>query len=423
MAGVLVIDKMLTAFAEEAHATKMEDISYVYHHYNEGFSATWAHKVMTHKDWREKVIQVMENNPKDPEIAITALEAAFRKYASEFFDLTGDQMAEVASDVPNVTVKRIPDFTEAEKEQLIDDYVAYMKDKIMPPVLQSAQVYMVRKAEEVQLQAINSIKEYYNTRISITLQETLPEGATSAIAGYKLRFAPLNENGKENKANWTGRWPSNGLIETSATLIGFMTAGYPHTVEFFKPDADMDSDKPEFVVPFTISVPKIVINVSVAPTFDELVGFYEDGLLTVTEFFVSDELRASLASTAESDDNELGCDFSDIIPAIEEAIGEPNEFPFTITKTGENAGMLGPEDEESGAFGVTYDPVSGILSLHLEDEGMAFNGSLKAKYNSDKTGVELLGDVVSDLGMGMDDMRITLQISGSKPLEANASGV
>ncbi|MBR2098686.1 MAG: hypothetical protein IJ926_03260, partial [Firmicutes bacterium] len=68
MAGVLIIDKMLTAFAEEAQSTKMEDISYVYHHYNEGFSATWAHKVMKPKDWREKVIQVLENNPEDPEV-------------------------------------------------------------------------------------------------------------------------------------------------------------------------------------------------------------------------------------------------------------------------------------------------------------------------------------------------------------------
>ena len=38
-----------------------------------------------------------------------------------------------------------------------------------------------------------------------------------------------------------------------------MTAGYPHTVEFFKSDANMDTDKPEFTVPFVISVPTINI--------------------------------------------------------------------------------------------------------------------------------------------------------------------
>ncbi len=417
MGGVLIIDKMLTAFAEEAHSTKMEDISYVYHHYNEGFSATFAHKLMKPKDWREKVIQVLENNPNDPEIAITALEAGFRKYASEFFDLTADQMAEVAADTPGVTVKRIPNFTEAEKEQLIDEYVAHLKDATMPAVLTSVQNYMVKKSEEVQLQAVNAIKDYYNAKITITLQESLPKDGKSAFAGYQLRFAPLNDAGMANKQNWSGKWPESGKITTSATLIGFMTAGYPHTVEFFKPDADMDTDKPEFTVPFVISVPSILINVSNAPSFDELVGFYEDGLITITEFFVSDELRKSMAASAEAEDeDELGCDLRDIIPAIEAAVGTPNEFPFTISKTGENTGILQTGDDEEGGFSLSYDPAAGAMTVHYEEEGMSFDGVLKAKYNADKTGVEILGDIVSDLGAGMENMRLTLQISGSKPL-------
>ena len=196
-----------------------------------------------------------------------------------------------------------------------------------------------------------------------------------------------------------------------------MTAGYPHTVEFFKPDADMDTDKPEFTVPFVISVPSILINVSNAPSFDELVGFYEDGLMTITEFFVSDELRKSMAASAEAEDeDELGCDLRDIIPAIEAAVGTPNEFPFTISKTGENTGSLQTGDDEEGGFSLSYDPAAGAMTVHYEEEGMSFDGVLKAKYNADKTGVEILGDIVSDLGAGMENMRLTLQISGSKPL-------
>ena len=38
MGGVLIIDKMLTAFAEEAYSTKLEDIAYVYHFYNERYT-------------------------------------------------------------------------------------------------------------------------------------------------------------------------------------------------------------------------------------------------------------------------------------------------------------------------------------------------------------------------------------------------
>ena len=418
MGGVLIIDKMLTAFAEEAQSTKMEDIAYVYHHYNEGFSATFAHKIMKPKDWREKVIQVIENNSDNPEIAMTALEAGFRKYASEFFDLTPEQMAEVASDVPNVTVKRIPNFTEAEKQQLIDEYVAHLKDATMPAVLTSAENYMIRKAEEVQLRAINEIKNHYNTKISITIQEKLPEGGKSAYAGYQLRFAPLNDTAV--KSNWSGKWPESGSIKTSATLIGFMTAGYPHTVEFFKPDANMDTDKPEFTVPFKISVPSITIDVSKAPSFDELVGFYENGVMTITDFFISDEFLAAMANSAESSEDELGCDLdlSQIIPAIKEQVGVPNEAPFSIVKTGENTGTLqiGEDDEDSGVFEITYDPSSGSMPVHMEEGDASIDGVFKAKYNSDKTGVEISGDLVTDLGMGHDNIRLTILITGSKPL-------
>ena len=416
MGGVLIIDKMLTAFAEEAHSTKMEDITYVYHHYNEGFSATFAHKLMKPKDWREKVIQLLENNPDDPEIAITALEAGFRKYASEFFDLTADQMAEVASDVPNVTVRRIPNFTDAEKEQMIDEYVAHLKETTMPAVLKSVSVYMIRKTEEVQLQAINKIKDYYNTKITISLHENLPKDAKSALAGYKLRFAPLSDNAV--KSNWTGLWPESGKITTSATLVGFMTSGYPHTVEFFKPEDDPDSAKPVFTIDFKISMPSIDIEVSAAPTFDELVGYYADGTVMISKMFVSDEFRASMASSPDHGKSEFGCDLNEMIPAMEAQVGVPKDAPITIEKTGENTGTIRLTSNEEDTFALSYDPVSGVIQVHYEADGAVLDGAIQARYTGDRTGVELAGDMEASVGSGAENFSLTLHIEGSKPLEA-----
>lgn len=415
MGGVLIIDKMLTAFAEEAQATKMEDIAYVYHHYNEGFtSGNFAHKLMRPKDWREKVIQVLENHPNDPEVAIAALEAGFHKYASEFFDLSPEQMAEVASDVPNVTVKRIPNFTEAEKEQLISEYVAHLKNTAMPAVLKSVQNYMLRKSEEVQIRAINAVKDYYNTAITINMKEELPAGAKSQYAGYQFRFAPLNDNAV--KTNWSGKWPESGTVKDTSTLIGFMTAGYPHTVNFYKPDADMDTDEPEFTVPFVITMPEINISINNSIPFDELVGDYEDGVMTITDIFVSEEFRAALAETANADESEMGCDLSEIIPMLEEQRGVPNEAPFTITKTGENAGVLKIGDDEDGGFTLAYDPASASMAAHYESEEASLDGVFKAAYNSDKTRIEVVSDMETDLGMGAENIRLTIQIKGSKPL-------
>ena len=286
----------------------------------------------------------------------------------------------------------------------------------MPAVLMSAQNYMIRKAEEVELQAINAIKDYYNSSISITMSENLPKDAKSALAGYKFRFAPLNESA--SKKNWTGTWPESGTVKDTSTLIGFMTSGYPHTVEFFKPGDDPDSAKPEFVVPFKIAVPAITINVSAAPTFDELVGYYADGTVTITDVFVSDEFRAAMASTKGGGEDEIGCDLSEMIPAIEAQKGVPNASPFTIEKTGENSGTLRIEDDDEGAwFTLTYDPASGRAPAHYEGmEGIMFDGVFQAKYNADKTGVEISGDLETDLGMGAENMKLTLILKGSKAL-------
>ena len=196
-----------------------------------------------------------------------------------------------------------------------------------------------------------------------------------------------------------------------------MTSGFPHTVEFFKPGDDPDSAKPAFTVPFMISVPSITIDVSAAPSFDELVGFYEDGVMTITDVFVSDEFRASLASTADKDDDEVGCDLSEMLPQIEAQKGVPNDKPFTIIKTDENAGILQLSNDDDGdGFVLQYSPASGTMTAHYEEDGSKFDGVFTARYNGDKTGVEISGDVVTDLGVGTDNFKMTIRIEGSKPL-------
>ena len=262
MGGVLIIDKMLTAFAEEAQATKLEDMGFIYYHYNEGFTG-FGHKPMTAKDWRQKVIQVLDKHPEDPEIAVAALEAGFNEYASQFFKLSLEQMNEVAADTPGVTVKRVPSLTEDEQQTLIDGYIAHLKDKTMPAVLKSVENYMVRKAEQSYITAMNAVRDFYNTKISITIKENIPEGQSSQYEGYQFRFAPLSETAA--KGSWTGKWNKSGSVTSSATLIGFMTAGLPHTVEFFAPDADLNTAEPEFTVPFVISAPDILIEFGGAP--------------------------------------------------------------------------------------------------------------------------------------------------------------
>lgn len=371
MGGVLIIDKMLTAFAEEAYATKLEDIAYVYHHYNEGFSG-FGHTPMTAKDWRAKAIEVIDSHPGDPEIAITALDAGFRKYASEFFDLTQDQQSEVAVATPLVTVKNIPFISPEDQEKLTEDYIAHLKNDVMPGVLKSVETYMIRKVEQQQLEALNEIKKYYNSKISITLTEDVPEGEESAYIGYKFRFAPLDAE-TANVANWTGKWAGNP-VTTSATLMGFMTSGLPHTIEFFAPDADMDSAAPEFIVPFVISIPEINITFGGGPSIDELVGTYSGTVsptaIRVTEdmyqLYVNNEGLGSEYGVADLNINsKADCDaaLAEYIDRIQLA------QEITIEKTGENtctvSGILLSDEQIPMSAPAVYE--NGMLTLQTEE--------------------------------------------------------
>ena len=343
MGGVLIIDKMLTAFAEEAASTKLEDIAYVYHHYNESFSG-FGHKPMKSKDWREKAIEVIDRHPDDPEIAVTALEAGFREYASEFFDLTLDQQAEVAADTSLVTVKNIPYISEADQEKLTEEYIAHLKANVMPGVLRSVEKYMVKKAEQQQLQAINEVKDYYNSKINITITENMPEGEESAYIGYKFRFAPLNETAVVG--NWTGKWGGKP-VNTSATLIGFMTAGLPHTVEFFASDADMNTAEPEFVVPFVISIPQIDIEFGGGPAIDDLVGTYS-GTAAFQAVRVTEEMYQLYKQENQNGGGDYGIDMefnskADCDAALEQYIEEGSIVPggeLKIEKTGADSCMI-----------------------------------------------------------------------------------
>ena len=373
MGAVLVIDKMLTAFAEEAAATKLEDIAYVYHHYNEGFSG-FGHKPMTSKDWRAMTIEVIEKHPNDPEVAIHALESGFLKYASEFFALTQDQQSEVAADTPLVTIRNIPFISEEDQEKLTAEYLAHLKSNVMPGVLKSVETYMTKKIEQQQIEAINKVKDFYNQTIDITITEELADGEESACVGYQYRFAPLD--GSAIVGNWTGKW--NGKpVHTSATLIGFMTAGLPHTIEFFAPDADLNTAKPEFTVPFVIDTPEINVQFSKGPSVDELVGTYS-GTVAFRAIRVTEEMY-QLYKQQSVEGGETGIDMefaskAECDAALSEMIDDGTIVPgseLTIEKTGDSSCMICGTivNSDGEAYQMTVPAVygAGVLTLTTEE--------------------------------------------------------
>jgi len=136
---------------------------------------------------------------------------------------------------------------------------------------------------------------------------------------------------------------------------------------------------------------------SLAPTLEELMGHYADGMMTITDVIVDPAFRAALeAKEADGDaeeDSLGGCDL-DILGSLEEKKGETSAVPITIEITGDNTGRLvfgDPEGED--IFDFTYE--NGVMRAgkSSSDDGMTSENTLeiKAAYDSEKTSVVLSG--------------------------------
>ena len=60
---------------------------------------------------------------------------------------------------------------------------------------------MIKKLEQKQLDAINKVREYYNSKITINIKEEFDEAVGSIYKGYKFRLSPLSD--KANANDWT----------------------------------------------------------------------------------------------------------------------------------------------------------------------------------------------------------------------------
>lgn len=437
--GLFIFDYTISNMFEQSMAMKMDKIDQVYVYFNDQFSGTldvgngW--KARSLKDWRQVLIDIVEANPNETD-AKAAIEKEIDHYARYFWTLGDMEKAVVVTDIKDKSNKgsvTVPNPTQAEIETLVGAYKAQLYERLYP-VTQSVKVYMQRKAEAVYLAALNGVKAFFNQTITFNIVENIPDGEKSQYDGYALRFAPLSENAV--KESWSGTMKGMGGASTNFTLLGYVQAGCPKELRLFKPGDDPESDEPELAVGFKLSTPVTEVKIGGAPTFDELVGSYEDGTMTITSVFISDTLRAELEKPASSEDSgkssggdgfldsitdELneqyaGCDIADVLLGLEEQIGVAKESPFTLSKTGENVGIL-PLNDSPG--NVTYDPTSGILKFNMNDAELksSMSGELRAGYNGDKSGVVLSGELKMTALFPESDFYVMLKLDGSKSLK------
>ena len=102
---------------------------------------------------------------------------------------------------------------------------------------------------------------------------------------------------------------------------------------------------------------------------------------------------------------------------LEEQIGVAG-ISFTLSKTGENVGIL-PLNDSPG--NVTYDPTSGILKFNMNDAELksSMSGELRAGYNGDKSGVVLSGELKMTALFPESDFYVMLKLTVQSLLNHN----
>ena len=284
-----------------------------------------------------------------------------------------------------------------------------------------------RRVEAEFLAKLQALKEELNRSTAIHIYEDLEEGEQPQFGGYTLRFAPLSADA--NVQVWTGIMPDDGDIDTVMTLIGWLVGGQPDRIDFWPPGKSPDTDEPEFSIPFAFDLPSVSVPIEVKafPTFEELLGFYENGNLTVTDVYLPPELKAALESGTAGD--EEGCDLPNI--DLESIIGETKDAPFTLESRGEMTFAV------TGDGGITdlmnmpmvYDGRTGTCPATdsiIEQEGESWNVtmSMECSYSDDqKSGVIVAFDITLECTApeGLAGIIVYIKMAGEKPLENHAS--
>ncbi len=422
MSGVWVFDQVITRMFEKGMAMKMEDMGAIYTHFNDEYSGG-RHRARTLKDWRLVFIDIAEANP-DEEDFKAAVDAELDRYARVFWTISNDEMSEVTG---SAGMRRMPYPMKAEIETMITQYKANAYERLRP-VFAAVRQYMYNKLEAEYLKSLQEIKAFFNQQITVQVKEEVPPGGERRFRDHIVQFGPLGEGAV--KKSWTGRLAGSDAIRF--TLLGFIQAGSPNELRFYKPEDDPETAEPELTLNFKLTAPLTEVVIAGAPTFEEVCGEYPGGTMTIKDVFLTDELRAQLqeadsaaAESASEASEEYGCDIAGAILALEEQIGNSNETPFTITATGENTGTVVANGNADSALNASYNPATGELTVEMrpteETNEMSgtMSGVLQCSGGKDEP-VTVKGDLKVSFLFPETDFYVIMTLEGTKGEAASA---
>jgi len=334
-----------------------------------------------------------------PEMIVPAIENLLDDYCTVFWRIqhSGNEAFQTflkETSAGTLSLKKLADVYKTPSSQEQAMYTARYKSEIiawMRPLVE-------RYAEKAYIQTLNlalnnalNLERELNEIISFTLiDEQHKDFSDSSNSAYPINIRQY----KYNKDWW--KFTEKNRYSISCTRFIYMSAGMPKFVDIQK-----DGDSLETIT-MRITDPHTYISLTSGdfPDFDELIGYYTDGRLTLTEM----DLEGGILSFLE----DIGAEIT-----AGDNVGTVAEKPFSIDKTKENKGTITFDDGSGGQ--VQYEPKTGKLSVNFKDiEGNRVKGELMCTYTGKKDGVALLGGIESSVTFVT---RVVFKMEGAKPLK------
>ena len=428
LVGVTVLDKAIQSFGEAAKGYRVERINNIYVYYNDVYSKPGYH-ARTSKEWRDVVARCVKDSEGDDATFKSMLEEEIDTYSRAFFNgpIDTDSWEIQADFAEHFSGARVGVITKDEEEELVKNYKERMYQRLSGAILKELQKDYELKVKQNYLKSLNNIKDELNKSIQFNIHEIVEENEEPSLGEYQIRFSPLSgaASTKEAVQSWTGKLKKDGTASTQVSVIGYIIAGLPDTLDVYEPKADLDKDEPYLSAKFSFKYPTtdVPLDDTPFPTLEELEGLYENGTATVLEIGPPEIVNALKNGTYENPvtGEQESCDID-----LESYIGQETEMVFDIERLSDTTARFVPHtddsDQASGFSEMTfnYDEKTGILSgepLTTEEGTMTLR--FECTYtDKQKTGVQVDGllhyQSTQKEGLGL---YLNMSVKGSKPLE------
>ncbi len=259
LVGVTVLDKAIQSFGEAAKNYRVERINNIYVYYNDVYSKPGYH-ARTSKEWRDVVARCVNESEGDDAKFKQLLEDDIDTYARAFFNGPIDTDAwEIQADfAEHYSGARVGVITKDEEEELVKNYKERMYQRLSAAIMKELQKDYQLKIKQQYLKSVEGIKDELNRTVAFNIHEVLDDEKQEPKFGeYQLRFSPLSgaASTKEALKSWTGKLKKDGTANTEVSVIGYIIAGLPNTVDVYEPKADLDKDEPVMSAAFSFSYP------------------------------------------------------------------------------------------------------------------------------------------------------------------------